>query len=158
AAQDWQVVAGALQADRNRRRAWLGGLAAAASVALVITLLALPRTDEAISTGHELAGEQPAAVAQPDVAAAQPGSEELMAMSLEMERQLRFLRSQVGSMPSEMVVYQVELQDLIGQVDDALSLNPDSDALWGQRLGLQMNLVKLYRGQLRRDYAHMASL
>jgi hypothetical protein len=87
-----------------------------------------------------------------------PNNKRLIAVSQGMEQELRFLRERVGAMPSETVVYQVELQDLISQVDDALSFSPDSQDLWGQRLSLQMDLMKLYRNQLRRDYAHMASL
>jgi hypothetical protein len=81
-----------------------------------------------------------------------------MAMSQDAERQLRRLRGQVSAMPSELVVYQVELQDLIAQVDDAISLSPESAALWGERLSLQLDLMKLYSSQLRREYARVASL
>lgn len=146
--QDWAAVSAALEADRKRRRhTWIGGLAAAASVVLVVALLNLPRPE-------------PAAVERApmtEATAAQPSTAELMAMSQDMEQQLRFMREQVGSMPSEVAIYQVELQDLISQVDDALSLAPDSNELWGQRLGLQIDLVKLYRSQLRRDHLRLAS-
>lgn len=159
---DWAVVLAALQARKTRRRqAWMGGLAAAASVALVVALLALtgrepaatdmsPQTVEAPAVGAPESGTAPPA--------AQPSTDKLIAMSQDMEQQLRFLREQVSSMPSEVVAYQVELQDLIGQVDDALSLAPDSKELWSQRLGLQMDLAKLYRSQLRRDHDRLASL
>lgn len=150
--QDWQKVSASLVARKRRRQTWIGGLAAAASVTLVALLAALPRTEplapasDPTTTAH--AAEQDA----------MPGVEKLMAMSQDIESQLRFVRGQVGGMSSEMVVYQVELQDLIGQIDDALSLNPESQELWSQRLGLQLDLMKIYRTQLRRDHARLASL
>lgn len=159
--QDWAAVSAALRAMKGRRR--LGGLGAAASVALVLALLALTaREPAAVDRVPQTAEAPPADTAPAGSAtaapAAQPSTEELIAISQDMERQLRFLREQVSSMPSEIVMYQVELQDLIGQVDDALSLTPDSNALWSQRLDLQMDLAKLYRSQLRRDHLRLASL
>jgi hypothetical protein len=169
--QDWQKVSASLAARKRRRQTWIGGLAAAASVALVALLAALPRTaplapatDPTMTAqttqqpGEQKGqpkGEPGNGSAQQD---AMPGVEKLMAMSQDIESQLRFVRGQVGGMSSEMVVYQVELQDLIGQIDDALSLNPESQELWSQRLGLQLDLMKLYRTQLRRDHARLASL
>jgi len=152
--QDWAAVRASLEAERTQRRqTWIGGLAAAASVVLVVALLALPRPEPAPLERAPITAANPA-----EETAAQPSTADLMAMSQDMEQQLRFMREQVGSMPSEVAIYQVELQDLISQVDDALSLAPDSKALWGQRLGLQIDLVKLYRSQLRRDYLRLASL
>lgn len=152
---DWQAVSAALDARaQNRRRAWAGALATAASIALVVAVLALQRTDE---TGPAADTPMTAETSTGDAAAA-TGAEQLMAMSQDAERQLRQLRAQVGSMPSQAVVYQVELQDLIGQVDDALGMSPDSTDLWGQRLSLQFDLMRLYSSQLRRDYVRVASL
>jgi hypothetical protein len=37
-------------------------------------------------------------------------------------------------------------------------MNPESPRLWGQRVNLLLDLSRLYRNQLRRDYRHMASL
>ncbi len=159
-AQDWLVVSDALEKRRKRQRAWWGGLAAAASVVLVIALLAIQptRSPPPIEQQAATTSRPESAVAQPSAGDRKPSTADLIAMSQDMERQLRFLSAQVGSMPSEVVVYQVELQDLISQVDDVLSMAPDSQALWGQRLQLQMSLVRLYRGQLRRDYGRVASL
>lgn len=162
---DWAVVSRALEiAGKRRRQARLGALAAAASVVLVIALAALPGPEPAAPASEGTVETQRAAAgsdgsgAGPSLAAAEPGTAELIAMSQDMERELRFLRAQTGPMPSQALLYQVELQDLIGQVDDALSLSPDSRELWGQRLGLQLDLMKLYRSELRRDYLHVASL
>ncbi len=153
--QDWQAVSAALDARaKNRRRAWAGALATAASIALVVAVLGLQRTAE---TGPAADTPMTAEMQTGDAITA-TGAEQLMAMSQDAERQLRQLRARVGSMPSEAVVYQVELQDLIGQVDDALSLSPDSTDLWGQRLSLQFDLMRLYSSQLRRNYVRVASL
>lgn len=153
--QDWQVVSAALNARaQNRARAWAGALATAASITLVVVMLSLQPTDEAGP-----AADSPMTAGTPgENTATVSKAEELMAMSQDAERQLRQLRAQVGNMPSKAVVYQVELQDLIGQVDDALGMSPDSADLWGQRLSLQFDLMRLYSSQLRRDYVRVASL
>ncbi|MNC99181.1 hypothetical protein D3C83_173790 [compost metagenome] len=61
-------------------------------------------------------------------------------------------------MPAQTVVYQVELEDLVAQVDDALSLKPDSRELWSQRVNLLLDLEQLYQRELRRDDSNLASL
>jgi len=160
--KDWEAVSAALESgDRNRRNLVFGALASAASVLLVIALLTFsdptpvssgidqPITTQTSSNGADELND-------PNLA--QPTTGQLIGLSQSMERQLQVIRSEVGSMPSQMVLYQVELQDLIVQVDDALSLSPDSRELWGQRVELQMDLMKLYRNQLRRDYRRLASV
>lgn len=166
--QDWTAVSAALDArSRLRRRAWTGGLAAAASIALVAALVWLPGYETATpetlgpATAHTASDDSAPGndAGQVQTGPAQASdAEALMAMSQDAERQLRRLRKQVGTMPSQTVVYQVELQDLIGQIDDALGMSPDSAELWGQRLSLQLDLMRLYSNQLRRDDAHLASL
>lgn len=157
---DWAVVQAALdEQGQVRRQRWLGGLAAAAVLAVVVLIARMPG-----SQAPELNTEQPSMVQQASeepanqAQSAEPGAEELMAMSQGMERQLRFLRDEVDGLPPGFLIYQVELQDLISQVDDAISLDPESEDLWGQRLGLQMDLMKLYRSHLRRDHSGLASL
>ncbi len=83
---------------------------------------------------------------------------QLTIMSQELEKDLRLMRSGVGALPLDSAMYQIELEDLVAQVDDALSTTPDSKELWGQRVNLQMDLASLYRGQLRREYGQLASL
>jgi hypothetical protein len=61
-------------------------------------------------------------------------------------------------LPTDSLVYQVELEDLIAQVDDELSVRPDSLELWSQRINLLLDLSQLYQNQLRRDYHRLASL
>jgi hypothetical protein len=162
--KDWAMVSSALARGKKRRRqAWMGGLAAAASIALVIAVLGLPGPHTVVPQNSDtMTAEDPQPVTeptgQPEKATKEPSLEELMAMSQDIENQLRFLRARVGGMSSGMVVYQVELQDVIGQIDDGLSLNPDSRQLWSQRLELQIDLMKLYRAQLRREHARLASL
>ena len=88
----------------------------------------------------------------------EPTAESLIALSQKLENRLRMYRSQMGDLPADALVYQVELQDLIVQVDGELSLSPDSVDLWGQRVNLMMDVVRLYENSLRRDYRRMASL
>jgi hypothetical protein len=64
----------------------------------------------------------------------------------------------MGVLNSDALVYQVELQDLIVQVDEELSMNPGSRELWGQRVNLLLDVTQLYESSLRRDYQQMASL
>ncbi len=71
---------------------------------------------------------------------------------------MRAYRSEIGGLPTDALVYQVELEDLVAQVDEQLSVNPDSTELWGQRVNLMLDLSRLYQNQLRRDYSRMASL
>jgi hypothetical protein len=61
-------------------------------------------------------------------------------------------------MPTASLVYQVELEDLVAQVDEELSRRPDSVDLWSQRINLMLDLSQLYKNQLRREYHRMASL
>ena len=61
-------------------------------------------------------------------------------------------------MPSSSVIYQVELEDLVAQVDEELSMRPDSMDLWSQRINLMLDLSQLYQNELRREYHRMASL
>lgn len=82
----------------------------------------------------------------------------LITLSQQLENRVRTYRSEVGGMPTDSLVYQVELEDLIVQVDDELSMRPDSLELWSQRVNLLLDLSQLYQNQLRRDYQRMASL
>jgi len=82
----------------------------------------------------------------------------LIAMSQQLERRIHAYRASAGDVPSDVLVYQVELQDLIVQVDDQLSANPDSAELWGQRVNLLLDVSRLYENTLRRNYRHLASL
>jgi hypothetical protein len=82
----------------------------------------------------------------------------LQGLSQRLEQNLAYLRTGVGAMPAEMVVYQVELEDLVAQVDAAISEHPDSSELWRQRVNLLMDLNQVYGAGLRRDEPFVASL
>ena len=61
-------------------------------------------------------------------------------------------------MPEQALIYQVELQDLVAQVDEAINQNPQSRELWSQRVNLLLDLNQIYGAQLRREYDQLASL
>jgi len=159
---DWPAIEAALRERHGRRRLLKiagGALAAAASVTLAVSLIlirpaALPGRD---------AGMVQEPIAQADKAtAADAGSrnnvETLIALSQRLETSLRHIRSEVGVMPTSSLIYQVELEDLVAQVDEELSMRPASTELWSQRVNLLLDLSQLYRNELRRDYHQMASL
>jgi hypothetical protein len=89
---------------------------------------------------------------------AQDSLDAMIALSQQLEGRLRTIRADVGSLPSSAVVYQVELEDLVVQVDEELSRQPDSLPLWNQRVALLLDLERLYANSLRREYHRMASL
>ena len=82
----------------------------------------------------------------------------MVALSQQLETRLRGICAESGSLPSSDVVYQVELEDLVAQVDEELSRQPDSLVLWNQRVSLLMDLERLYENSLRREYHRIASL
>lgn len=172
-ADAWPAIEEALRKDRRRstvRRFAVTTLAAAATIALAVGVVLQQR-------GAGLADPQltpPASVATAQAeatAATQPGADgslspsgepdtltALIALSQRLEGRLRAIRSNVGDLPSNTVVYQVELEDLVVQVDEELSMQPDSVALWSQRVDLLMDLQRLYESRLRREYHQVASL
>jgi hypothetical protein len=82
----------------------------------------------------------------------------LIGLSQNMESQVKRLREETTSMPAESAIYVAELEDLIAQVDNELSLTPDSIDLWGQRVNLMLDLARIYQQQWEIDYGRMASL
>lgn len=166
----WAAIASQLQSQQRRRRHWLSGLAVAASVALAVGIVSvLPQPDEMpvfpASEQNQVAG-QPApnesvAMAEATAAGASPVAAQLQSLqklSQRLEQNLVVLRSGVGAMPAEMVVYQVELEDLVAQLDAAISQQPDSAELWQQRVSLLLDLNQIYGAGLRRDEPYVASL
>jgi len=166
AGDDWPAIESALIAG-SRRRSWkyaMGAVAAAATVALALGVVLksplsdtagyLPQLSQDPVQGATLA---PAEVAQ--APAAEPDTlGSLINLSQQLESRLRAYRSGVGDMPAGALMYQVELEDLVVQVDEELSMSPDSLELWSQRVNLLLDLSKLYENRLRRDYQRMASL
>ena len=154
----WDGVRTALEQRARRRRALrygAGAFALAASVTLAIGLyLQTPTTTSSPPPAVETAA---AAIEQ------QPDSpvltvETLIALSQQLESRLRAARNEVGTLPTESLIYRVELEDMIALVDEELSQTPDSRSLWSQRVNLLLDLDQLYQNQLRRDYQQMASL
>ena len=164
ASDDWPAIEAALRKQNGRQRllksaGW--ALAAAASVTLAVGLLV---SSPDSLTPADSSAAQPA-IAQtnaqaPASQAAEPAStvDSLIALSQRLETNLRHIRSEVGVMPTPSLIYQVELEDLVAQVDEELSMNPDNTSLWSQRVNLLLDLSQLYRNELRRESHRMASL
>jgi hypothetical protein len=153
----WAAIQAALTEDRrqsSRRRRGMALLAMAACVVLAVVLvpIALSPTPPA-NTG-------PAATI--DTVSASDEQEQtlrqLITMSQNLEQQLRGLREGSGSIPASSAVYVAELEDLVAQVDNRISVSPDSINLWGQRVNLLLDLAQIYQHQWEREYGRMASL
>ena len=95
---------------------------------------------------------------EPEASTAPPTLNSLITLSQQLEIGVRSYLAEFVCLPTDALVYQVELEDLIAQVDDELSVYPDSTRLWSQRVNLLLDLSQLYENQLRRDYHRMASL
>ena len=160
----WPAIEAALAANNRKRRLLrmaTGSLAAAATLvlALVLTLGRTVSPPEAAAPGlaqDNAPGGQATEVTPEPLR--DPPVESLIAMSRQLETRVLAYRNEVGDLPSTDLVYQVELQDLIVQVDEQLSMNPDSLDLWSQRVSLLLDVSQLYENHLRRDYFRMASL
>lgn len=144
------------QASKRNRQRTSGWLAVAASLVLVISVVFF-RTENSTpavqpSTGLATSAADSASVSVEDNINA------LIGLSQSMEQQVAKLRQETSSMPAESAIYVAELEDLIAQVDNGLSLTPDSIDLWGQRVNLMLDLAEIYQQQWEIDYGRMASL
>jgi hypothetical protein len=153
AADGWPSIKAELEKNRQRRRrAGFAGGALAAAAALLL----------AVGVFIQQPAPTPVASATATAAATDDAAPEtldsLISLSQQLESRIRDYRSDVGGMPTNSLVYQVELEDLVAQVDEELSMNPDSTELWSQRVNLLLDIAQLYQNQLRRDYQRMASL
>ena len=149
----WPAIESAMQQRQQYRRRGLAAFALAAGVLLAFGLVVrLPGPTGGPPPVTETAQQE----AGPS--AALPEVDRLIALSQQLELQLRSLRGGVAAMPTEAVMAQAELQDLIAQVDLELSHEPGSVNLWGQRVNLLLDLHQLYRQELRRDGVLVASL
>lgn len=155
----WDQIESALkahQAGKRRRRLMGAWLALAASVVMVISLTLSNRQTSIRSASPEnqvatLADNTASLTVQDNIVA-------LVELSQSLEEQLAKLRQETASMPAESAIYVAELEDLIAQVDNGLSLTPDSIDLWGQRVNLMLDLAQIYQQQWEIDYGRMASL
>ena len=161
-ADDWPVIEAALRKRNSRKRivAVAGStLAIAATVILAVGVFVYrPFGIPAGTPGSEQLQatqvENPASSDGPRTTTL----DSLIALSQQLESNLQRIRSQAGVMPTASVIYQVELEDLVAQVDEELSMRPDSLEMWSQRINLMLDLSQLYQNQLRREYHRMASL
>jgi hypothetical protein len=159
-AQDgWSAVSARLQQDQQRRQHWIYGLALAATVTLAVGIVALrpPTSDLPTPAESMLAAEQEGSSDAADLTTPD-NLQAMQKLSQRLEQNLAYLRTGVGAMPAELVVYQVELEDLVAQVDAAISQQPDSGVLWQQRVNLLLDLNQIYGAGLRRDEPYVASL
>ncbi len=173
AEDDWPPIEAALirHARKQRIVRYAGAMTAIAATVVVAAGLVLQFSSIGPTTGppgpaaeppvtvvqDRSQGEIPGPVATPAVSP-QTTLESLIALSQQLEGRLRTYRSNVGDLPAGSLVYQVELQDLVVQIDEELSMQPDSRELWSQRVNLLLDLSHLYENRLRRDYHLMASL
>ncbi len=140
---NWRQIRQALLRQNRRQRVRrIAGVSLAAAAALTLAV--------------GLFIQQPGP--EPEASTAPPTLDSLITLSQQLEIGVRSYRAEFGGLPTDALVYQVELEDLIAQVDDELSVYPDSTRLWSQRVNLLLDLSQLYENQLRRDYHRMASL
>ena len=155
----WAQIESALQANntvQSNRRRYTGWLAMAASLGLVVSVVLVNTGkntfDQPSSPGFATSTAIPASLEVKD------NIDALIGLSQLMEEQVMKLRQETSSMPAESAIYVAELEDLIAQVDNELSLTPDSIDLWGQRVNLMLDLAQIYQQQRDIDYGRMASL
>jgi len=159
---DWPMIEAALHKQYSRKRivAVAGStLAIAATIILAVGVFVY----RPFSNPADTSGPQQLQTAQLENPASSDSTQtntlnSLIALSQQLESNLRNFRSQVNVMPTSSVIYQVELEDLVAQVDEELSMRPHSMNLWSQRINLMLNLTQLYQNELRREYHAMASL
>ena len=155
----WGQIESALQAHQNNKRNWQragGWLAVAASLVLVISISLRNTENDATDSlpSPEFATQTTNLASVP----VQDNINALIGLSQNMESQVKRLREETTSMPAESAIYVAELEDLIAQVDNELSLTPESIDLWGQRVNLMLDLARIYQQQWEIDYGRMASL
>jgi len=156
---DWAQIESALLAHKTSKRNWQKSgawLAVAASLVLVISVVLF--NTENHTAGNPSSPALATSEAIPASVEVKDNINALIGMSQSMEEQVMRLRQETGSMPAESAIYLAELEDLIAQVDNELSLTPDSIDLWGQRVNLMLDLAQIYQHQLEIYYGRMASL
>jgi len=155
----WAQIESALRTHQTSKRNWQKAgalLAVAASLVLVISVV-LRNTENTNPTALPSAGLATSTVSSASDLV-QDNVYALIGLSQSMEEQVMKLRQETSSMPAESAIYVAELEDLIAQVDNELSLTPDSIDLWGQRVNLMLDLAQIYQQHWEIDYGRMASL
>jgi len=170
----WDGIEAALRQQRRWKHSILGLSAAAVAVfALLTTIVQVDPFGPVAGTSQtSLAQEKPdSAPGLPDATSPVSGSvsdssaeqpiDQLLALqqlSRQLERNVRLFRTEVGPMSARDVVYTIELEDLVAQVDQAINQQPGSRVLWTQRINLLMDLNRIYSSELRRNQVPLASL
>ena len=155
----WDAIETALLTHQDNKRNWKRAgrwMAVAASLVLVVSI-SLRNTEFNTPSAMPM----PVTATQSTEIASVPVQDNLSALiglSQKMETQVKDLRQGTSSMPAESAIYVAELEDLIAQVDNELSLTPASIDLWGQRVNLMLDLAQIYQQQWQIDYGRMASL
>jgi len=161
-ADDWPLIEAALRKQHSRKRIVAlaaGTLAIAATAFLIVGVFFYqPFGIPAGTPGSEQAQNTQVETSDSSEDPQTKTLNSLIALSQQLESNLRKIRSQTGVMPTSSVIYQIELEDLVAQVDEELSMRPDSVDLWSQRINLMLDLSQLYQNKLRRDYHAIASL
>ncbi len=159
---DWPMIEAALRKQNSRKRiAALAGSTLAIAATVIVVVGVFVYRPYGIPAGTSGLKEPQTTQVENPVSSDGPGTntlDYLIALSQELESNLRKIRSQAGMMPTSSVIYQIELEDLVAQVDEELSMRPDSVELWSQRINLMLDLSQLYQNELRREYDRIASL
>lgn len=157
----WAKIEAGLQPQQRNKRNWHragGWLAVAASLMLVVGVT-LKNTQDTATLNTTIAsipvGGSSSAARDPQTT---NNITALIGLSQKMQDQVKQMRQETTSMPAESAIYVAELEDLIAQLDNELSLTPDSVDLWGQRINLLLDLAQIYQQQWQIDYGRMASL
>lgn len=155
-ADGWAEIEAELGADRRRsRRNSRAAMLATAATALLAMLWTLGGPERPLEPGSgDLATVEPPPASDDQ----EQTLEQLIGMSQSLEKRLRGLRSGTGSIPASSAVYVAELEDLVAQVDNQISVSPDSINLWGQRVNLLLDLTQIYQHRWEREYGRIASL
>jgi hypothetical protein len=155
----WDQIESALlenQAGKRSLRRAGSWLAVAAGLVLVVSMT-LFNTENSTPISPSSSGPATSVVNSASVPV-QDNINALIGLSQNMEEQVAKLRQETSSMPAESAIYVAELEDLIAQVDNGLSLAPDSIDLWGQRVNLLLDLAQIYQQQWQKDYGRIASV
>jgi len=153
-----QIEAALLDQQAGKRNRQKAGVLMAVAAGLVLAISVSVFNTENSTPINPSSGAPATSVANSASVPVQDSINALIGLSQNMEEQVAKLRQETSSMPAESAIYVAELEDLIAQVDNGLSLTPDSIDLWGQRVNLLLDLAQIYQQQWQKDYGRMASL